>query len=779
MNIYKLNQLIVNKIRQKRKEAIEVLASVPDIWVLHILKLAEANETDDDLKHLAQRACKVCEANLVHRILKYIPGLKKGTGNIKDVISGALNSPNPKLQTAAIRSITLARNVGLIDTICSLSNKTKSTTVIIECLKSLGFMGQKKEAFFLTGFTTHPEKYVRSAALVALSMIDKSLTWSLIIEIAGSSSKHLATEAVAILHGLREDRLKRIFSFMLYGQDEKKAEAAIKVIAKLGNQSYLSTLKPIVLENQSERKKKVIVVLKILEKKNVKGTGELLKLARSSTKADFSQSHNNESLDAGATFLNGLSMLKQLGPQKIAESTEREIDTSWTEIKSSVIGNPLVEMAKLKLRQKEHLQTCDNTDEEVTDTEDEHVADENNLAAPDSESKCTEINNKSNEEASIHKGSDLEIARKAIFSVSLESQIVLLPSELKETNKGSTGREKTAAICALFTASLIYILPVIVYSVCLFTLHLAERRALLDQQIWTIPPLVIMILTAWILIPNKRYQGFVWIDKINENTKLTRAIASVIRKTNSNNIEDIAISQNPLFFAGPVSSLPLLPLVAGNMIRLNGTILGSLSVRELKTLVAAELLLNKERSDPFQRYLQTFVDDLDWLMKCYGRPTLSLNPLYLYAKILKPIIVRMISPDWTEHRLTSDRQTSKLYGSNIYAQTLTSYFVLLEGIKKLNLLKLCAPSKNENIFNKLQGQLNNFNLKHGDKTKTRILSTKNNDYHFLPQLAKRLTIIAKQQTERTRIIHHAVTLFDSPEKISADLIEDIKESINL
>jgi hypothetical protein len=815
VNIYKLGQQIVSKDAEERKKAIETLAPVPDVWALHTLKLATENEKGD-LQQLALNACKLCESNLVRRILKYIPGLKKGSENINKTITEALHSEDVKVQLAAIRSIAMSRNVILIDTISSISSKSKSLPVIIECLKCLGFMGQKKEAFFITGFTTNPEQHVRSAALVALSMINKSLTWSIIIEIASSTSSHLAPEAIAILHGLRDEKLEKIFSFMLHSQSALKAEAAIKIIAKLGESEHLKLLGPIVTGKDIEKRNKAITVLKILEKNRIQSAIDLLSLTckpKDSCHTSFEASDSGplpeesevnifipRSADNGNTikrdtqaltvpdtvtvpdtFMNGLSVLQNEGPQAIADSAEHGIDCSWAAIKSSLGGDELsidnsaydlsgeatLKDSETNLSAAFKLETADSGFITNQDTNSALIGRIDEPPRPNSNSEDIPSEN--------DLPMEVEQARKAILSQSITAPAIKRIKEgIKESRKGN-GRQKIGALFSLLAGSLIYLIPVAVFSGCFFVLHLASRRDLLSEPIWTIPPLLIMILVTWIYIPNRTDRDFCWISKRNCNENLYRAMQSVATKTLSDIPIDIAITSTADFCVKKVSSLPLLPLSAGKIIQIGGLALPQLSVRELKVIVATEMLFDKQNNDVFQQYLITFLDDLTWIEKCYGRNGKSLNPLCWYASFIRSIILKIIGDSWLSQRNESDIGCAQLYGSNIFAKTLTAVSIIKAAIDNLGSSKLVSmTSKPSELFHSLNEYLNTFILKRGEKTKEKLLTMTSSTSFFAPNLARRLASVVNEKAERTRIIKPATSLLSNPEGVSEDLAMLIK-----
>ena len=253
MKIHRVAHSLRHEAPQERMKAMAALSRVADLWALHSLRGALRDEKDPQTKKAASRAVAACENLLVARILKRIPGLQKGGGSTtQQAISAALSSSKANVRIAAVRSIAMAKNVGAIDLLMNLAKKDKDSDVIIVCLKALGMMGSKREAFFILSFTNNQEKHVRSAALLALTMIGKSFTWSLVVGLAASARNHLARESLSFLTSCGQERLSRLLSSMLTSADARAAISAMECISLLGDSPYLLLLQPALKHHQDQ-----------------------------------------------------------------------------------------------------------------------------------------------------------------------------------------------------------------------------------------------------------------------------------------------------------------------------------------------------------------------------------------------------------------------------------------------------------------------------------------------------------------------------------------------
>ena len=284
MKIHRVAHSLRDESPQERTKAMAALSRVADLWALHSLRGALRDEKDPNVKKAAARAVAACENLLVARILKRIPGLQKGgNSTAQQAIKVALASPKANVRIAAVRSIAMAKNVGAIDLLMNLAKKDRDPDVVIVCLKALGMMGSKREAFFILSFTNNEEKHVRSAALLALTMIGKSFTWSLVVGLAASARNHLARESLSFLTSTGHETLSRLLSSMLISADARAAISAMECIALLGDSPYLLLLEPALKHHKDEVRHKSREIVTRLAMQGIQAAHQLLAGARTET----------------------------------------------------------------------------------------------------------------------------------------------------------------------------------------------------------------------------------------------------------------------------------------------------------------------------------------------------------------------------------------------------------------------------------------------------------------------------------------------------------------
>ena len=256
MDLRKVARLISLADKASRRHAVRALSRLADLWAFHTLKQVIAKDRSRSTKELARKALVRCENGLVKRILRRIPEFKEASGHSYHLVERALHGVDPKVRCAGVRAAAIAQNVGFISPILELARQDPDERVIVTCLKALGVMGGKREANEVAAFVSHNSARVRTAAILALSMIGNGAAWVLLVQFASSPNEQLRQEALFFLSLIGEKQLNRVLSFMATSRDWRLARAAIETSGLMTTKSSCALLLLMTRHHNGELRKR-------------------------------------------------------------------------------------------------------------------------------------------------------------------------------------------------------------------------------------------------------------------------------------------------------------------------------------------------------------------------------------------------------------------------------------------------------------------------------------------------------------------------------------------
>ncbi len=850
MKIHRVAHALRHSSPQERTKAMAALSRVADLWALHSLRAALSDEKDPTAHKAASRAVAACENLLVTRILKRIPGLQKGSANTQQAIIAALSSPKANVRIAAVRSIAMAKNVGAIEMLMRLAKKDKDPDVIIVCLKALGMMGSKREAFFILSFSNHQEKHVRSAALLALTMIGKSFTWSLVVGLAASARNHLARESLSFLTSCGEEHLSRLLSSMLSSADARAAISAMECIALLGDSPYMLLLGPTLNHHKDQVRHKAREIVTRLAMSGVQAAHQLLASSPSKTTPPLSTVPTGAKKGPVAISVPAppplppdmaapASLDEQLGimgaqpqtpfaagdaavpvppslaaprrvrpPSKVAPTAVAFATLAATTAQAEPTPSGIINAESLKSSQilnypwlgagsegaelqSNDLYDLDNSFSDgsaprapvdIPPSPIEPMVGEPRSYAPKAEEK------KAAEARAKEFLADAEMSplTDSCISVSLKDakkRIMSQTSELKmpavkiQGGEESTTFDQMLAAGALFSGLLLYGGICSIYVAALYFIHVAVRRGSAADPLWMGVPIAVIILTSYIVWPKGKRLCWTWLPR-KSHDKFHRTASSAAQRMGAKPINDAIVVPDGTIDVLTLTSIPLLPLASGDVIAVGALVLEYLSTHELKVLLGRAFALRRVRGSFSRWYLTAFMQDLEGMGRVYAG---ALSPIGWYIAILKRLFTSSLAPSLRREALEADQHAAEGYGTNIFAETLTSYIVVSRIQERFLQNFISDGSRKSARVKNIYSAVAKANVRRFEKEEKRVhdelMNATTGIFDTSPCLTDRLDAVEGGEPRRTNVRRPAWTLFDGREDIEKAMSEELWQSV--
>ena len=742
MDLRKVARLISLADKASRRQAVRALSRLADLWAFHTLKQVIARDKSRSTRELASKALVRCENGLVKRILKRIPEFKDASGHSYYLVERALRAVDPKVRCAGVRAAAIAQNVGFISPILDLAQQDHDERVVVTCLKALGVMGGKREANEVASFTNHRSANVRTAAILALSMIGNGASWVLLAQFASSPNEQLRQEALFFLSLIGEKQLNRVLSFMATSQDYGLARAALETAGKLTTKSSCVLLMLMMRHENGELRARA---KELLLNRASNGDEEARKALQEAESSD-----EMELLHATKALLVEVSEIEEetetndivtLGSKSVELAETASEVANGARIQLGAVGahRPRDASKAIEVNLTSMTFRDDLIDEEAhTELHDEDLDEEND--------------------------EEFERAKEQLMTQSHN----LPQPRLAEDSSLARGASD-------FTFSFLFgLIGVSLY--CLFLSLIAIPLLALSRGVQegatfysVLLPLFLMFLFAWLLIPS-RDRIYLLPLPLSRHPRLKRVLEKVkdrLSKEGLSAIPEVVLSPGTTTGYLTLSHMPFLPFGFRERLVLGSLLLPYLSVQELTVLIGRSLIEAKYMRDSTSAYLRQLKTDLSLMKEAYRSRTQIgslINPVFWLLQALESLFLTLYSRRFRRAMTMGDQAAAVNYGANIVVDAITQAEVmscllvelsqnLLDNRKEANVIPI-------NFYGELHSSFEHIFDNKRMGVKGRLMSLKTGPLDDKPALRDRIDAISHGTPRRTRAHREAWTLFE-------------------
>mgnify|MGYP001550597522 CR=1 FL=1 len=711
MDLRKVARLVTLADKASRRQAVRALSTLADLWSFHTLKQMGKKDPSRTIRELSKKALARCENGIVKRILKRIPEFKEASGHSYRLVERALHSVEAKVRCAGIRAAALAHNVGFISPIVELARQDHDERVVITALKALGILGGKREANEIVSFTNHKSAKVRTAAVLALSMIGNGSCWVLLVGLLSSQHEQLRNEALFFLGLLGEKQLNRVLSFMATSMDERLARAALEAAGVMGTNS--STV--------------LLILLLRHEKKELRERARFFLQGR----AEQGNEEAKQALvEVRATDDHTLKASKAI-------LMNAAVEEDFEEGKDTGKGNELdrSELDRSELDASVELQP----DKEVVKIKDELVEDEAHSVHDDDEHV------------------DEEDFKRAKEKVLTQSQHLPQPKVVQELSLAQGASDLVISMIFGLGAILMYISAISLLALPLLLIAQTLQHCVGLSSI--VAPLFLLLFLAWALLP-ARDRSFHSPLPQNRHPRLQKALKSIKKRMLPD--YEVTVPQTvicPGRYVGlrRTSLLPLLPIGSGDKLVFGAMVLPFLSVQEMKVLLARSMVERSHDKGFLASFVRQLNDDLALLCQAYGcRSGLGhwINPTLWFFRLAQNVLLSLKGRSFRRAVSISDQAVAVKYGANIVVDAITQYEVM-----NVLLEELCCDLLDKrremkvvpiNFYGELVSSTEHIFVNKQKGVKGRVLAQKTALIADKPALKDRIDAISHGTPRRTR-----------------------------